>query len=181
MTYPPSSLNESRTGWLPKSDCPSHRHSEVQVKWWVKLDLSHLLEEKDEFQRMQLYPRAGAGTAHVLHTVWPGSEHTPEPVQLQRPMSPCQTPALHHCCLWPCVQDRMFSELLLPLPCWLWARALTWLFAAGTLTADRPRALSTRLCGRALRHLGSTHVPNHAAVCTDMHLCACCMNSAPFP
>lgn len=88
-------------------------------------------------------------------------------------------------CLWLCMRDRMLSELLLPLHTWLWAQGLIWLTAVDTLTADRPTVLSTHLCPHALRHVGSTHVPkrsaNHAAVCTAMHLCACCINSVPFP
>lgn len=189
MMCPPSSLNESRIGVLPKFDSLWHTDSEVRVKWWVKLDLSHLLQEKDEFQRMQLYPTVGVGTVHLLHTLWPGSVHMSEPVQLQCPMSQCQIPAQHQCCavsLWPCTQDRMLTELLLPLHTWLWARGVTSLAVCccHTHVQTDPQYLTHISVEMHLRHLGSTHVPkcsaNHAAVCTAMHLCACCINSVPF-
>lgn len=122
-------------------------------------------------------------------TLWPGSVHMSEPVQLQCPMSQCQIPAQHQCCavsLWPCTQDRTLSELLLPLHTWLWARGVTSLAVCccHTHVQTDPQYLTHISVEMHLRHLGSTHVPkcsaNHAAVCTAMHLCACCINSVPF-
>lgn len=105
MMCPPSSLNESRIGVLPKFDSLWHTDSEVRVKWWVKLDLSHLLQEKDEFQRMQLYPTVGVGTVHLLHTlawlsahVWASAAtmpNVPVPDSCSAPMLCCQSVALH--------------------------------------------------------------------------------------
>lgn len=146
MMCPPSSLNKSRIGGLLKFDSPSHTDSEVQVKWWVKLDLSHLLHKKDEPQRMQLYPRAGVGTVHVLHTLWPLGAHIRASAATM-PHVPRQTPAQHQRCLSVAMQARLScSELLLPLHTSLWARGLTLLPACcDTLTKSRPTVRDTHL------------------------------------
>lgn len=176
MTCSPSSLNESRIGQLPKFDSLSHTHSEVQVKWRVKFDLSHPLGEKRwipenatvPHSRSWSSPPAAHALAWLRTHMWASAAampNVPVPDSCSAPkLSVCSPACKTRCslsCSFPCTPGFGHGD---------WPGSL---FAVDTLTADRPTVLSTHLCPHALRHLGSTHVPKQCKP-------RCCVHSHAF-
>lgn len=178
-TCPPSSLNESRIEGLPKLDSLLHTDSEVRVKCWVQLTCLACYRKKMNSR--------GCNSAHSR--IWNSSPPAHSLAWLSAPLwaraatAPniqCQTAAQHQWCLSVALhvwQDPLWAA---PCPAHL---DLTHCLLLTHSQQINPLCL-TPLCLHALRHLGSTHVPegsaNHAGVCTAMHLCACCIIQSPF-